>query len=105
MTGSISATEGALRRGAEAVSGARADIVDSIGRVRGELDQLSAYWQGGAATAFQSLVSTWSADAQRLTAVLVEFDGALRGTERDQAATEDAHQQTISGLGTMMGGS
>ena len=31
------------------------------------------------------------------------LEDALAGTERDQAATEEAHQQTISGLGSMMG--
>jgi hypothetical protein len=36
--------------------------------------------------------------------VLVTLEGALSGTERDQAATEEQHRSTISGLGSMMAG-
>jgi hypothetical protein len=35
--------------------------------------------------------------------VLVTLEDALRGTERDQAASEESHQQTISGLSSILG--
>jgi len=46
----------------------------------------------------------WDAETSKLNNVLVDLENALRGTEQDQAATEQEHQQAISGLGAMMSG-
>ncbi|MFG6492934.1 WXG100 family type VII secretion target [Microbacterium sp. P03] len=105
MIEKISATEGALRRGAEAVIGAHGDITASLGRVRTQLEELSAAWEGDAATSYAHMLTTWREDAGRLNRILVHLEDALRGTERDQAATEDEHRATIGGLGSMMGAS
>jgi hypothetical protein len=35
--------------------------------------------------------------------VLVTLEDSLRGTERDQAASEESHQQTIGNLGSLLG--
>ena len=51
MADVISAEEGALRRGAQAVNEAKAGIDQQVKKVRGEIDQLRGYWQGGAAVA------------------------------------------------------
>src|SRR5690606_35147901 len=99
------AEEGALRQGAEAVSTAKQNIQSQIKNVRGEIEQLSGFWSGSAAVAFTQLLNNWDGQATKLNDVLVNLEDALRGTERDQAASEEAHQQTISGLGSMMSGS
>lgn len=104
MANVISAEEGALRRGAQAVSTAKSGIDQQTKKVRGEIDQLRGYWSGAAATAFTTLLNSWDEKAKNLNEVLVTLEAALSGTERDQAATEESHQQTISGLGSMMGG-
>lgn len=98
----ISAEEGALRKGAEAVNTAKANIEKQISNVRGEIEQLRGFWTGSAATSFTQLLGTWDEKANKLNEVLVTLEDALRGTERDQAASEEQHQQTISGLGSMM---
>lgn len=100
----ISAEEGALRQGAEAVSAARSGIQVKIKGVRTEIEQLSGFWTGAAAASFTQLLSTWDQEANKLNDVLVTLEDALRGTEKDQAASEEAHQQTISNLGSMMNG-
>lgn len=104
MANVISAEEGALRQGAQAVAAAKAGIDQHAQKVRGEIDQLRGYWSGAAATAFTSLMNTWDEKAKALNQVLVTLEESLSGTERDQAATEESHQQTISGLGSIMGG-
>lgn len=104
MSDRISAAEGALRRGAEAVAGAHTDIADSAGRVLSELDDLRAHWAGDAATSYSGLVQDWSAGARRLNDVLLRLEGALRATASDQEANEEQHGTTIRGLGTMLGG-
>lgn len=100
----ISAEEGALRRGQQAVSEAKAGIDQRTKQVRGEIEQLRGYWSGSAALSFTQLMARWDAETVKLNNVLIELENSLRGTEQDQAATEQEHQQAISGLGAMMGG-
>jgi WXG100 family type VII secretion target len=104
MSERISATEGALARGAEAVSGAHAAIHDSTRRVLSELDDLAAQWSGDAAKSYGNLVTQWSADADKLNTVLVHLEEALRSTEAAQAAVEQEHGTTIGGLNALLGG-
>ncbi len=100
----ISAEEGALRQGAEAVNTAKGNIDKQISTVRGEIEQLRGYWTGAAASSFTVLLNNWDAQAKKLNDVLITLEDALRGTEKDQAASEESHQQTIAGLGSMMNG-
>jgi WXG100 family type VII secretion target len=100
----ISAEEGALRRGAQAVGEAKAGIDQQAKNVRGEIEQVRGFWRGGAALAFTSLMGSWDEQARKLNETLVTLEAALAGTEKDQAATEESHQSTISGLGSMMSG-
>ncbi|MFG6402280.1 MULTISPECIES: WXG100 family type VII secretion target [unclassified Microbacterium] len=104
MSERISATEGALARGAEAVSGTHVTIHDSTRRVLDELDELSGHWSGEAAQSYSQLVSEWAAGADKLNTVLVRLEEALRATERAQAANEQEHRATIGGLGALLGG-
>lgn len=104
MADVISAEEGALRRGQQAVGEAKAGIDQRTKQVRGEIEQLRGFWTGAAANSFTQLMQRWDAETVKLNNVLVELESSLRGTEQDQAATEEAHQQAISGLGAMMGG-
>ncbi|MEZ3158545.1 WXG100 family type VII secretion target [Microbacterium sp. BWR-S6Y] len=104
MSDRISAGEGALIRGAEAVSGAHADVNDSVRRVLAELDELAGTWVGAAASSYSALVNEWTASADRLNSTLVTLSAALRATARDQEAVEEQHRTTIHGLGSMLGG-
>ncbi|KQO96864.1 MULTISPECIES: WXG100 family type VII secretion target [unclassified Leifsonia] len=103
MADQISAEEGALRKGAQAVRETKTGVDQQVKKVRGEIDQLRGYWTGAAAGSFTTLMTRWDEQTRKLNEVLVTLEAALAGTEKDQAATEDSHQQTISGLGSMMG--
>ncbi|QAY64688.1 WXG100 family type VII secretion target [Xylanimonas allomyrinae] len=103
MQSNISAEEGALEQGAIAVADAKTAIDGQVKFVRGEIEQLSGMWTGPAAAKFAQLMGEWDSKTSRLNAVLDNLEASLRGTARDQAATDDSHQQVISGLGSMMG--
>jgi WXG100 family type VII secretion target len=105
MADVISAEEGALRRGAQAVGEAKSGIDRQVQNVRGEIEQLSGYWSGSAAGAFTALMNSWDEQARKLNNVLITLEDALAGTEKDQASGEEQHQSTISGLSSMMSGS
>jgi len=103
MAQQISAEEGALREGAVAVNAAKGNIDTQLKNVRGEIDQLAGFWTGAAANSFTQLLGRWDEESRKLNEVLVTLEDALRGTEADQAAAEQEHEQTIAGLGSMMG--
>lgn len=103
MADVIAAEEGALKRGAQAVGTAKAGIDKQVSTVRGEIEQVAGYWQGDASGAFMQLMNRWNEEASKLNNVLVTLEDALSGTDRDQNATEQSHQQTISQLSSMMG--
>mgnify|MGYP005811389863 CR=1 FL=1 len=103
MATNISAEEGALRDGANAVADTKASIDRRIAAIRSQIEEMRSYWTGAAAVSFGQMVGTWDEKARKLNEVLVTLEDALRGTERDQAASEESHQQTIAGLGSMMG--
>lgn len=103
MADVISAEEGALRRGAQAVGQAKAGIDQQVKFVRGEIEQVRGYWTGEAAGAYTVLMNRWDEETRKLNDVLITLEDALTGTDRDQNATEQSHQQTISGLSSMMG--
>jgi WXG100 family type VII secretion target len=103
MADVISAEEGALKRGAQAVGQAKAGIDQQVKFVRGEIEQVSGFWKGDAAVAFNSLMTRWDEETKKLNAVLITLEDALGGTDRDQNTTEDSHNQTISQLSSMMG--
>lgn len=103
MADQISAEEGALKRGAQAVNTAKAGIDTQVKKVRGEIEQVSGFWTGAASGAYTQLMQRWNQETTKLNDVLITLEEALAGTERDQAASEESHQQTISGLSSMMG--
>jgi WXG100 family type VII secretion target len=103
MADVIAAEEGALRRGAAAVEQAKAGIDQQVKNVQGEIDQVRSYWSGDAQGAFTGLMTRWNEQATKLNQVLVTLQDALQGTDKDQNATEQSHEQSISQLSSMMG--
>lgn len=103
MADKISAEEGALRAGAQAVGSAKAGIDGQVKKVRGEIEQVRGFWTGAAANSYTQLMNRWDEETRKLNEILVTLEAALSDTEKDQAATEESHQSTIGGLGSMMG--
>jgi WXG100 family type VII secretion target len=104
MADIIAAGDTTLADGAKAVNEAKLAIDDRIKKVRLEIGELGGVWTGAAASSFTQMMNAWDEKATKLNNVLVNLEDALRGTEKDQAASEEAHQQAISGISSMMNG-
>ncbi|WP_159809627.1 WXG100 family type VII secretion target [Cellulomonas citrea] len=103
MAEQISAEEGALQRGAQAVADAKAGIDQRVSFVRSEIETVGSMWTGPAAARFTQLMAEWDTKTKKLNAVLDTLEASLRGTAQDQASTDESHQQTIAGLASIMG--
>jgi WXG100 family type VII secretion target len=99
----ISAEEGALQRGAQAVQEAKAAIDQKTRRIQDEIEGMRPYWQGAAAVAYNQLMTDWHQKTTRLNDTLVQLEESLRGTASDQETTNADQQQTITGLNSMLG--
>ncbi|QIM19347.1 WXG100 family type VII secretion target [Leucobacter coleopterorum] len=104
MANTISAEEGALRKGQQAVADAKQGIDAQTKAVRNKIQEMSGYWKGAAAGAFTQLMNSWDTETVKLNNVLIELERSMKDTETDQAQTEDSHQQAIRNLGAMMSG-
>jgi WXG100 family type VII secretion target len=99
----ISAEEGALARGAQAVADARSGIDSRVRAVQGELDQVSGYWQGPNATSYVAMVNSWREKTSKLNAVLNTLEDALKGTASDQQVVADDNASAIGHISSLMG--
>lgn len=103
MVERISAEEGALARGAQAVADARTGIDNRVRAVQGELDQVSGYWQGANATSYVAMVNSWREKTAKLNAVLNTLEDALRGTASDQQVVAEDNASAIGQITSLMG--
>jgi uncharacterized protein YukE len=99
----ISAEEGALRRGADAVRDARSGIADRKRQVADEV-LAASYWKGKAADDFKALMQNWDSKAEGLLKTLDGLETALRGSESDQVAQEDEVSSSVGNLAAGMSG-
>lgn len=79
----------------EAVSTATGAVRSSIGRIgaevialHGQLTNLQSSWTGGAATAFQTVVTDWNATQKRVEESLTAINTALNTAGLQYAETE-----------------
>ena len=99
----ISAEEGALRKGADAVRDARGAIASRKRQVADEV-LAASYWKGKAADDFQALMRNWDEKAEGLLKTLDGLETALRGSESDQVAQEDEVSSSVGNLAAGMSG-
>lgn len=94
---------GTLGRGADLVGGARSDFDRMSAELDHEIDQLRSQWQGAGGRAFFVLKDAWRDRQARVVAALDGLAGALRDTERDVLATDEAqaagYHQDLGRLG------
>ena len=94
---------GTLGRGADLVGAARQDFDRLSAELDQEIDQLRPRWQGAGGRAFFVLKDAWNDRQRRVVAALDDLGQALRGTERDVLATDEAqaagYHQDLGRLG------
>ena len=94
---------GTLGRGADLVGAARQDFDRMSAELDHEIDQLRPRWQGAGGRAFFVLKDAWNDRQRRVVAALDDLAAALRDTERDVLATDEAqaagYHQDLGRLG------
>jgi uncharacterized protein YukE len=86
---------GALSRAAGLVADARADFERYNTEVVERIDAARATWFGQGSTAFNALGHAWSERQRTIINALDGFEMALRATERDNIATDDAQSSVF----------
>jgi len=94
---------GTLARGADLVGSTRHDFDRMSAELDHEIDQLRPRWQGAGGGAFFVLKDAWNDRHRRVVAALGGLAAALRDTERDVLATDEAqaagYHQDLGRLG------
>lgn len=94
MAGEVSAVDGALKQGAQAVAQSRAELKTELSSLEGKLSSIGLAWKGQGAVAFTQLMARWRDDASKMVGALDEFEQNLNssGTSYD---TADESQSTV----------
>lgn len=103
MTGQITAQEGALKRGADLVLEARADLDKQCVLLREALKALIGQWAGAGAGAFHQVLEQWDAAALCVISELNDFDRNLRQSEANYRSEDEAHAASMTRLQGRLG--
>lgn len=95
--------EHTLSRAAGLVAHARVDLDRTSNRLDGQVQGLRGRWRGAGGNAFFALHQAWTDRQKAIVGALEELESALRATERDNVATDEAqssgYARTTSRLG------
>lgn len=103
MAGQISAAEGALRKGAQTVAEAKANLDSRIKTVESDMLAIGSGWQGPAAVSFQALMARWNEEARKVTSALDQFEANLVSSQQDYEAADNEQESTFSSLAARLG--
>jgi len=82
--------EGTLSRAAGLVDEAETDLDGIAAQLGARVADLQARWRGAGASAFLAFHEAWDARQGQIVRALEDFAAALRATERDNLATDEA---------------
>lgn len=94
----ISAQEGALRAGYQAVEEAHNNISQQVTNLGRTLDSIRGVWSGDAHVAYDQLTNAWNEQCSKMLQALDRLKDNLQSTERDQIRTENAHEDSIRNI-------
>lgn len=103
MAAEVSAADGALKQGADAVSRSRGELQRELSSLEGKLAGIGSHWQGQGAVAFNALMTRWREDATKIVSALNEFEQNLLSSQSSYTASDDAQQSTFSRLQGRLG--
>lgn len=103
MAGNISAGEGALIAGANAVVDTRTTLDARTKAIRGTIEETRGTWDGAAARRFEELSRAWDEEVRKLNITLDTLEANLRKTDQDQARDEEDAVATSTKISSMMG--
>ena len=103
MARAVSAADGAINAGADAMSRSREELSDELSNLTDKLSDLSSAWTGEGSVAFTTCIDHWYAGAARIINRLDEFERDLRSSQHAYTATDDAKQEIMSKLSALLG--
>jgi WXG100 family type VII secretion target len=101
MSNSFGTSTDAMTAAANHVDQVSQEISSALTTLKNQIDPLAGSWQGGAASAFNTLMLQWHEDANKLTAALSDISQALSASGKNYAETETSNHSAIS---TILGG-
>ena len=103
MADQFSAGEGVVKKSAEIVSTARADLRTQINGLRGQMEQVKAHWEGQGARSFDQVSEAWKIQTQDIVDVLDTFEANLTGSQRQYDSDDSAASSNLSKYNSMLG--
>lgn len=105
QTGSagLSQTEQALRRAAEEVAAARADVTKLSADLSGQIQGMGARWGGQGASAFHTLHTAWQEKQSKIVGALDQFAESLVLTDKDNVSTDQSQADSAANLTSRLG--
>jgi len=103
MAAEVSAADGALRAGAQAVAQSRAELLQQLKVLEGRLSGIGAQWQGQGAVAFTQLMTRWQQNATTMINALNDFEANLNSSQSTYTATDQTQSSTMSSLAARLG--
>ena len=103
MAAEVSAADGALKAGADAVAASRAELQRELSVLEGKLAGIGSAWQGQGAVAFTTLMTRWREDANKIISALNEFESNLVSSQSTYTAADDAQSSTMRNLTSRLG--
>jgi WXG100 family type VII secretion target len=104
MANAVSASEGAILRGAEATRAAREELANRIQTVGSHVDSLGSNFQGLAANSFRQLMVRWNEDSRRINNALETFEANLRKQSANLDQGESDQAQMYAQVASRLGG-
>ena len=100
MSQQYNADQAIIENSSKIIDETRAQLRAKVQQLNGQMAEVSGQWRGQGEVAFQNVQNTWTQQAQRIVAVLDDFQQNLR-TNAAQYNSDDT--QTAEGLNKFMG--
>lgn len=97
------ALDGALLKGAQTIEEAQGQIQSELSSLQSKLAGIGSSWQGEAASAFQSVMTQWDAEARKVTEALTELHSAMRASDTKSKANEAEQAAVMNKFQSMLG--
>lgn len=103
MAGEVSAVDGALKQGAQAVSQSRTELKSELNSLEGKLASIGSGWTGQGAVAFNQLMTRWREDATKMVSALDEFEQNLNASGVSYDTSDDQQSAGLNALTARLG--
>ena len=95
--------EGTLSAAMGHVAAARSDFTGLAAQLEARIEGQMGHWEGGGARSFFALHRAWTDRQRAIVGALDRFADALRSTEADNVATDDAQSAAMVRLQGRLG--